>query len=121
MKKCLRQKKFITKVVDFVLQKSSPKINYFIKEFCLSETFFHFSSMKIVPFGSLMIANTLFFNLGVPNCLYFFISLCTLQTNSVKPTFDLSWTLVVNYFCFTSTYVYSSLVQVPVPVIVAVH
>ena len=75
-------KKSFNKVVDFLVQKSSPKINFFIKEFFLSETFFHFSSMKIVSFGSLMIANTLFFNLGVPNCLYFFISLCTFQTNS---------------------------------------
>ena len=84
MKKCFGQKKFFTKVKDFWSWFFTPKIFHFSIEFFLSETFFHFSSMKIISFVSLIIANTLFFNLGVPNFSYFFISLCNLQTNSAE-------------------------------------
>ena len=46
VKKCFRYKSFFNKMVDFWSFTNTPKINQFIKETFLSETFFHFSSIK---------------------------------------------------------------------------
>ena len=70
-------------MVDFLGFYNTPKINQFIKETFLSETFFHFSSMKTFWFDVFLVTKTWFIIYTLPIAMMLFSVSLPLQNRSV--------------------------------------